>query len=81
MLHIKAPAKVGENIDRFLTAIDASSPKKWNAYIGAGYMYDTNATAISNQLKATRYRVIGDKPDKVYLSDHNAVFVNLEYTK
>ena len=36
---------------------------------------------ISNQLKATRYRVIGDKPDKVYLSDHNAVFVNLEYTK
>ncbi len=37
------PAKVGENIDRFLATIDASSPKKWNAYVGAGYMYDTNA--------------------------------------
>lgn len=36
---------------------------------------------VSNNLKVTRYRVIGDKPDKVYLSDHNAVFVNLDYTK
>lgn len=34
---------------------------------------------VSQQLKPNRYRIIGDKPDYVYLSDHNPVFVNLNY--
>ena len=29
--------------------------------------------------KATRYRVIDDKPEKVYLSDHFPVLVDLNY--
>ena len=34
---------------------------------------------VNKNVKATRYRVIGDKPEKVYLSDHFPVLVDLNY--
>lgn len=34
---------------------------------------------VNRRVKATRYRVIQDKPEKVWLSDHYPVLVNLNY--
>ncbi len=34
---------------------------------------------VSRDIKATRYRVIQDKPEKVWLSDHYPIIINIDY--
>lgn len=34
---------------------------------------------VNHYIKATRYRVIQDKPEKVWLSDHYPIIVNIDY--
>ena len=36
---------------------------------------------VNNRLKCNRYRVIQDKPEKVWLSDHYPVIANIDYIK
>lgn len=48
LLAVKAknpPARVGENIDRFLETIASAEPKSFRVYGSVGYMHDTNANA------------------------------------
>lgn len=48
LLTVKAnnpPARVGENIDRFLELLKSAERKNWRVFGSLGYMYDTNANA------------------------------------
>lgn len=48
LLAVKAknpPARVGENIDRFLEVIASAAPKSWRATASLGFMHDSNANA------------------------------------
>ncbi len=48
LLAVKAknpPARVGENIDRFLEAIASAEPKSWRVFGSLGFMHDSNANA------------------------------------
>jgi len=74
----RPPKKIGDNIDKFLTAIKNNQPKYWSLRFSAGYKYDSNFNAGPSIDTVEMYNTVFTLSDTAKKTGDHAFFYSVD---